>query len=201
MKPVTLLRKKIFIGVFCALLASALSMDAAVWAAHKKPAAPGDDCVCPVTLLENKDMFPALIRVIDGAQREIVICMFSFKAGVHPKSYPDQVLDRLAHAVQRGVQVKVILEAAQDRTNELTAQNLKTLALLKEKGVEVYLDTPKKTTHTKLVLVDERIVLMGSHNLTSSALKHNNEISVLIEQPKLAAKVRQYILKIIKEAK
>jgi phosphatidylserine/phosphatidylglycerophosphate/cardiolipin synthase-like enzyme len=154
-----------------------------------------------VTLLENNDYFPALIDSIDHAESEIIISIFSFKAGVHFRSYPDQILAALARAVKRGVGVNVILEVTGDRTNDLTAQNLKTKILLEEKGVKVYLDSPKKTTHTKVVLVDNRIVFLGSHNFTSSALKHNNEISVLIEQPRLARKVRQYLLRIMKEAK
>jgi phosphatidylserine/phosphatidylglycerophosphate/cardiolipin synthase-like enzyme len=171
------------------------------WAAGKKTASADETGACPVTMLENKDFFPALLGAIDKAQHEIFISIFSFKAGVHPNSYPDQILAGLERAVKRGVQVNVILEVTSDHTNDLTRQNMKTKTLLEEKGVTVYLDSPKKTTHTKLVLVDGRSVFLGSHNFTSSALKHNNEISVLIEQPQLARKVRTYMLKIIKEAK
>ncbi len=161
-------------------------------------AAPG----CPaVTLLTDKDFFPALLDAIDGAEREIYISIFSFKAGVHPRSYPDRILAHLKKAVSRGVEVFVILEVADDPKNSLTAQNLKTKALLEEGGICVYLDSPKKTTHTKAMVVDQKKVFLGSHNFTSSALKHNHELSVLIEQPQLAQNIRDYMLKIIKEAK
>ena len=192
--------KKIIVEILLVLLVPTLFLTTA-WARHPQTATTQENGSCPVTLLENKDLFPALMTVIDGAKSEILICMFSFKAGVHPDSYPDRILAGLARAVQRGVGVKVVLETTGDKTNDLTAQNLKTKNLLEEKGVKVYLDSPKKTTHTKLILVDERIVVLGSHNFTSSALMHNNEISVLIEQPELAKKVRQYIFKIMKEAK
>lgn len=199
MSPVkSLLGKMIICAVV--LLVSSSGMRSA-WAVPNKAAASADARACSVALLENKDLFPALIRAIDEAHQEILICMFSFKAGVHPNSYPDRIVEHLARAVQRGVQVEVVLETTGDRANDLTAQNLKTKVLLEEKGVNVYLDDPHKTTHAKLVVVDERRVFMGSHNLTASALKHNNEISVLIDQPDLAKKIRRYIFTIIKEAK
>jgi phosphatidylserine/phosphatidylglycerophosphate/cardiolipin synthase-like enzyme len=192
--------KKIIIEGLTALLALTLFLNTS-WALHPQTGTAQENGSCPVTLLENKDLFPALMSVIDGAKSEILICMFSFKAGVHPDSYPDRIVAALARAAHRGVRVKVVLETTGDKANDLTVQNLKTKNLLEEKGVMVYLDSPKKTTHTKLILVDERIVLLGSHNFTSSALMHNNEISILIDRPELAKKVRQYIFKIIKEAK
>ncbi|MEQ8164223.1 MAG: phospholipase D-like domain-containing protein, partial [Smithellaceae bacterium] len=81
------------------------------------------------------------------------------------------------------------------------AENNRTKRFLEEKGVKVYFDSLQKTTHTKLVVIDSRLVLLGSHNLTQSALKYNNEISLLIDRPDLAREARAYMLDIIKETK
>jgi phosphatidylserine/phosphatidylglycerophosphate/cardiolipin synthase-like enzyme len=48
-------------------------------------------------------------------------------------------------------------------------------------------------------VIDQRLIFLGSHNLTQSALKYNNEISVLLEGRDLALNARNYILGIIKE--
>lgn len=157
--------------------------------------------VCAVKPLMNNEFYPVLLQAVDEAQKEIFIAVFSFKAGVHPRSYPDVLVEHMGMAVRRGVQVKVILEDSGNCNDSLSRQNFKTKALLEEKGVIVYLDSPVKTTHTKLVVVDERLVFIGSHNFTSSAFRHNNEISVLIDKPDLARNVRNYLLKIIKDAK
>lgn len=154
-----------------------------------------------VTPLMNKDYFPVLLQAVDEAKKEIFIAIFSFKAGVHPNSRPDLLLEHLGRAVKRGVSVKVILENAGEGHDDLSRQNIKTKTLLEAKGVQVYLDSPAKTTHTKLVVVDQRLVFIGSHNFTSSAFRHNNEISVLIDKPDLAQNVRNYMLTIIKDAK
>lgn len=191
------LKARVLITICAVLLAGE------IWfsdeAAGGKSAASSGSCF--IEPLMNKDFFPVLLQTVDNAKNEIFIAVFSFKAGVHPGSYPDVLLEHLGRAVQRGVQVKVILEDSGNRNDSLTRQNIKTKALLEEKGVIVYLDSPVKTTHTKLVVVDERLVFIGSHNFTSSGLKHNNEISVLIDKPDLARNVRNYMLKIIKDAK
>ena len=110
-------------------------------------------------------------------------------------------MSHLARAVKRGVKVIVILERTGNRSDELDIQNRQTGKLLEEKGVNVYFDSPRKTTHTKLVVIDQRLILLGSHNFTQSALKYNNEISILLDSPDMAKNARDYMLKIIKEAK
>ena len=159
------------------------------------------DTGCPAIILTNEDYFPALLKAIDEAQSEIFLSIFSFKAGVHKNSYPDIVLAHLARAANRGIKIIVILENTGGHDFKLDAENQQTKQLLEEKGVKVYFDSPYQTTHTKLIVIDERLVLLGSHNLTQAALKYNNEISILLDRPDLAKRARNYMLKIIKEAK
>jgi len=47
--------------------------------------------------------------------------------------------------------------------------------------------------HTKLAVIDGRYTFIGSHNLTQSALKHNNELSVLVDSPAVAESTLNYI--------
>jgi phosphatidylserine/phosphatidylglycerophosphate/cardiolipin synthase-like enzyme len=60
----------------------------------------------------------------------------------------------------------------------------------------VSFDSPTVVTHAKVVVVDGRYVYLGSHNLTQSALRHNNELSVRIDSPELAAEVAAYLGKL-----
>ena len=193
------MRRKISITI-CSLILIIVSC-LPVGAAQKPKEISSDQPECKVSLLTNQNYFPALLKIIDEAQNEIFVSIFSFKAGVHKNSYPDRIVGHLAKAVKRGVKVVVILETTDKRSDELNVQNRQTGKLLEEKGIEVYFDSPRKTTHTKLVVVDERFVILGSHNLTQSALKYNNEISILMESPDLAKRCHNYMLTIIKEAK
>jgi len=192
-------RKNVVVAL-CSLTFFIVALSPA-FAGEKHNAISSDQSGCPAILLTNEDYFPALLKVIDEAQSEIFMSIFSFKAGVHKNSYPDQILERLAKAVKRGVKVTAILETTANRSDELDIQNRQTGKLLEEKGINVYLDSPRQTTHTKLIVIDERLVILGSHNLTQAALKYNNEISILMDRPDLAKRSRDYMLKIIKEAK
>jgi phosphatidylserine/phosphatidylglycerophosphate/cardiolipin synthase-like enzyme len=191
---------KIIMPLFMGSIILSVALSTAT-AGEKSDAISSDQSGCPAILLTNEDYFPALLKGIDEAQSEIFMSIFSFKAGVHKNSYPDRILGHLAKAVKRGVKVIVILETTGGGSDELSVQNRQTGKLLEETGVRVYFDSPRKTTHTKLVVIDERLVILGSHNLTQSALKHNNEISILMERPNLAKRARNYMLTIIQEAK
>ena len=192
--------KKNIVVALCGLIFVIASLSSA-FAGEKLSTISADQSGCPALLLTNEAYFPALLKAIDEAQSEIFMSIFSFKAGVHKNSYPDRILGHLAKAVKRGVKVIVILETTDNRSDELNIQNRETGKLLEEKGVQVYFDSPYKTTHTKLIVIDQRLVLLGSHNLTQASMKYNNEISILLDNPELAKRARDYMLTIMKEAK
>ncbi len=104
---------------------------------------------CKTVILANEEFLPALLNAIDGAQDEIIMSIFSFKAGVHKNSYPDRIAGHLAKAVKRGVKVFVVLENTGDSSDALNIQNRKAGKFLAGKGIRVYFDSPRKTTHTK----------------------------------------------------
>lgn len=147
---------------------------------------------CNVTLLKNRDYYTALTRAIDKAENEIIMAVFIFKTAGQKESYPDVVAEKLAGAARRGVRVAVILERSKEADSDLDADNNKTAQLLKDKGIKVCFDSPQKTTHTKLVVIDRRLTFAGSHNLTQSALKYNNEVSVIIASETVAAEAHRY---------
>jgi phosphatidylserine/phosphatidylglycerophosphate/cardiolipin synthase-like enzyme len=193
----SLFRKSIFVGIFFGLVLAPFYVDAAV----REISSSSAQTECSVVLLKNQEYFPTLLKLIDEAKSEIIMSFFLFKAGVHKNSYPDRILAHLAKSAQKGVRILVILENSGDQDRNLDADNRRTKQLLEAKGVEVYFDSPRKTMHNKLIVIDQRLVLLGSHNLTQAALKYNNEISILINRPELAKEARTYMLSIIKEAK
>jgi phosphatidylserine/phosphatidylglycerophosphate/cardiolipin synthase-like enzyme len=154
---------------------------------------------CPreprVTWLANEAHFDALISHLAQAQHEIVISMFLFAPGDHQNNRATQVKEALIEAVKRGVQVRLFLEVS-DGEDFSTEANRAVAEELGRQGITVHFDSPTQTTHTKLVIIDQHYVLLGSHNFTHSALRHNNEASVLIESPKLAQQALAYLQRI-----
>jgi len=99
------------------------------------------------------------------------------------------IAGELIKARQRGVEVTVILEGKKP----VRFDNHATGRLLSQGGVRVIYPRQRQVTHLKAVVIDDRYLLMGSHNLTQSALAHNNELSVLLDSPELAATVSRYL--------
>lgn len=154
------------------------------------PAAAGDWHDLRATLLANKEFAPALINGIRAARKNIICCYYLFKTGSGRTNLPRRIAEELLRARQRGVEVSVILEAQGKNKDRLDADNHATAALLSRGGVKVFFDSPAVTTHSKVTVIDDRYVYLGSHNLTQGALSHNNEFSLLLDSPETAAEIR-----------
>jgi phosphatidylserine/phosphatidylglycerophosphate/cardiolipin synthase-like enzyme len=141
--------------------------------------------------------YPKVVReAIRGAQNSIQMMMF--EASYYQK-YPDTpsnlLIRELIAARKRGVKVAVILEQGES-TDRTTNRNLLTGKLLAREGVDVTYDPPTLTTHTKLLIIDDETVILGSTNWTYNALTRNHEVSVLIRSPEMAKALTDYFAKV-----
>jgi phosphatidylserine/phosphatidylglycerophosphate/cardiolipin synthase-like enzyme len=166
----------------------------AALAAPREVKAPGFPSLagCNVQLLKDGDYFPALLGAIDGARGKIVLSAFFFKTNGFAENRPDAVLEHLREAARRGVSVEAIFERGQ-AGDSVSKDNADTAKRLKQSGIRACFDAPDRTTHAKLVVIDGRILFIGSHNLTQSALKYNREVSVRIDSPALAEEALRYL--------
>ena len=106
--------------------------------------------------------------MIKNAAQRIDLAMFLFKTSPAPDNRPAGLARDLVAARQRGVEVRVILEySSHDQT--LNRANQETAQILRKGGVAVFFDSPDRTNHAKLAVIDRRYCLVGSHNLTQSA--------------------------------
>ncbi len=113
-----------------------------------------------------------VIGWIERANESIDLAMYSFTL--------DSIGEALMRAKERGVRVRVILEAERiDRYSEY--------GRLKAAGVEVRLDRNSYLMHNKFMVVDGRIVLTGSFNYTWSGDRKNDENLVVIVDDRIAS--------------
>lgn len=145
------------------------------------------------TLLQNQGYAEALLRGIREARREIIFSFYLFKKTESRGNKPREIATELVRAKKRGVDVMVVLEEGSNRNDPLNAENRATAQFLSSNGVKIFFDSPRVTTHAKVAVIDSRFVYLGSHNLTQSALRHNNELSVLIDSPEIAAEVKSWL--------
>ena len=162
-------RNILFVGLFILMCSSLLAL-------------PASD----VQIITNRDYFPAVYKLFNDAEESIYIFMFT--ARIYP-DYPDDVnwklLDAIIEAKERGVDVKVILDASSwNRDN--TMKNKQMADALKERGIEVFYDPLDVTSHSKLLIVDHRFTVIGSTNWSYYALEKNNEASVIIDSKPVA---------------
>lgn len=153
----------------------------------KVPGQPG-----AVHALADAAYYDTLTTLINNATQRIDLAMFLFKTTPAGDNQPAALVRTLVAARQRGVAVRVILEySSHDPT--LNQANQETAQALRKGGVAVFFDSPGRTSHAKLAVIDRRYCLVGSHNLTQSALKHNHEFSLLLDNPPLAEEILAYM--------
>ena len=152
-----------------------------------------------VTFLENERYFETLLATFSQAREEIVLAVYLFKTNGYRANYPDRIVASLGEAAKRGVKVLVLLESTGDRDSFIERANRETAERLREAGVSVEFDQSSERTHIKMIVVDRRILFVGSHNMTNSGLKYNNEASLMVVSPRLADEALAYIGRIERE--
>lgn len=145
-----------------------------------------------IKILADSTYYDTLLNFISYAEERIDIALFVFKTTSSPKNKPSLLIKALAQAKKRGVDVTVLLEHS-DYDETLNKENEATAKLLRKRGIKVRFDSPKATTHSKIVIIDSRFCFVGSHNFTHSALEYNNELSLLIDSTLLAQELQRYI--------
>jgi phosphatidylserine/phosphatidylglycerophosphate/cardiolipin synthase-like enzyme len=116
-----------------------------------------------------------------------------FKTSKSIKNFANKVMNELIAASKRGVMVEVFMEKNNRPEDDLNAYNHSTATKLRKAGIEVRFDSKNIITHTKLIIIDERLVFIGSHNLTHTALSKSNETSLMVNSKELADVFLKYI--------
>ena len=148
---------------------------------------------CKIHLLTGEEYFFALRDAIDNAKHSIFLAIYLFKTDEHATNRATGILNALIAAARRGVAITVIMEHNDDPESFINTENEKTGRRLKAAGAKVFWDRPDRKLHIKAVVIDHHIVFMGSHNLTHSAMRYNQEMSLMLNDWKIANKIIQKI--------
>lgn len=128
----------------------------------------------------------AVIELIDSARQEILLV--SFATQTEPT-----IRDALAQAVARGVAVTMLTERPEDNPGYSSARTpfpgLRALRLHWPASER----PPHTSLHAKIIVVDDRVALVGSANLTSRAMEDNLECGILIHGGPQPRAIRDHI--------
>ena len=151
-----------------------------------------------VQVIPDREYFAVVQTCFREARSSIAVMMFeaAYYDG-YSKSPTNLLIRELIVARKRGVEVKVILEKRKER-DRTQKNNMKTGRMLSEAGVQVAYDPVAVTTHTKLLIIDGEISIVGSTNWTYSALEKNHEVAVFIRSPEVAKDLQDYFQQVWK---
>ena len=113
------------------------------------------------------------MQLILDAEESIDFMYYSFTS--------DGIADALLYQDTQHVQVRGVFDASQERTG-LGGEYQR----LNDYGLEVYLDVHPEKLHHKVIIIDEKIVITGSYNLTRSAEISNDENVLIIHNEEIA---------------
>lgn len=154
-----------------------------------------------VIAIPNREYFPYVHEKLQNAKNFIHIIMFQISYYENYNGTISKLLQDLIDAKKRGVDVKLILESGDDFLGEdFYEKQRNACRFLQNSGVEVKFDPEGKTTHAKLILVDDTVII-GSTNWNYYALEQNNEASAAIVSEIFTAVYKQYFWNLWRSSK
>ena len=143
-----------------------------------------------IEVINDEDYFPRVLKAIQQAKKSIYLCVYYI--AVSNQGNIKALLDAVIEAHKRGVEVEIILDQGYDRGDtNVSKENLKALSFLKKNNIPVFYDNKERLTHSKFIVIDDRISIVGSVNWTNTALGKNREATLLVESPGVAQKYQK----------
>lgn len=122
-----------------------------------------------------------VIPLIENAVKSIDIIVFDWRWYPQDPGASVQLFNQaIVRAVRRGVRIRAIVN------------NDEIMRVLKEVGCEAKRLKIKELVHCKFMVIDEGLVITGSHNYTQSAFQMNLEASVIFEDSEAAVSLKNY---------
>lgn len=129
---------------------------------------------------QDKTVTNALLPLINNAKKYIYIPIFVLTE--------KQIAESLIKAKNRGVDVKIIIDA-------LSASNKHSKhETLRANGVLVKTETYAGKMHSKSMIIDDEYVVVGSMNFSNSGNNYNDENLVLIKDKNIAKFYKEFFL-------
>jgi cardiolipin synthase len=133
----------------------------------------------------DRDYFPTATKLIQKAEKSICISMFIMKRGQKPNSFVNLLIEELKTTANRGIKIRILLE--NKKINQPTVDFLRDT-----KNIEIKFDSSQKTTHNKIIIIDENDILIGSTNWTDKSIGHANEANAVIKNKEVAEYFQEY---------
>lgn len=138
-------------------------------------------------ILISREFPQVVIPLIKNAQKSINIIVFDW--GWYADEIGEQIQifnNAIYNANKHGIKIQVI------------AQKNVICSILKGLNISVKKFESKKLLHTKLMIIDEEIAILGSHNYTKNAFNLNYEVSIITREKESIQKLQNYFNNLFK---
>lgn len=123
-------------------------------------------------IIIGRDYPKIITEYVKNAKESIKILIYDWRwYGNEIGSTIQTFNNELLRACARGVDVSVLVN------------NDYILPILKDTKINIKKVNTKKVMHVKMIILDQKYLFLGSHNLTKNAFDLNHEISVLSDDP------------------
>lgn len=134
-----------------------------------------------VTPVYGRDFLHTVTNLISGANVCVWVTMFQVSlSSQRCGSNVARVIGAIKEAHKRGCDVKVIVHQSL-YNKQIGEKNTVLKKELEQSRIPCRAYRGGGTLHMKVILVDERYTVLGSHNMTERAMKSNVEMSVVVD--------------------
>lgn len=113
-----------------------------------------------------------VVNQINSSKKEIRILAYNFSSFA--------ILDSLIVAKKRGVDIQCVVDFIASKERRCMVPELNKFK------IPCYIDSEHRIAHQKVMIVDRRIVIIGSYNWSESAEKYNSENLLTVPSKELA---------------
>ena len=123
----------------------------------------------PCLPITSTNYVKLVLPLIEKAKNSIDICVFDWRWYPYDPASPAQRFNQgIVQALRRLVTVRALVNS------DAVAFELRAA------GADVRKQVSRHLMHLKMMIIDERTVVTGSHNFTQSAFSANQELSVIL---------------------
>lgn len=154
-------------------------------------APPAEYAADEVTALFGSAYYTRVANMIGAATHHVDVCMFHI--ALPERGHPTRrLLDALIRARDNGAAVRVLVDRDRPEDPYLSSViNAAAIAYLAEGGVAVRSDLPEQLLHSKFVLIDDDLALIGSHNWTAGSYFRFDDLTLAIRSAPLVRAQRR----------
>jgi len=145
-----------------------------------------------VTPLPGNTYLPMLRKIVGGAKTSVDVIQYQWNFYPYERTLPLQQFNQdVMNMIRRGVKFRILLNV-ENITHKITRINQQTEKNFKSVGATVKYGPSNIITHSKLFIVDDNYVILGSHNLSKKSVSQNDETSILINSREAVKEYRRY---------